>query len=310
MSIPAVEPPITGGTTGYLPGTDFGGLTGAIDDSAGSGVVIPLGQVDDAYVQWRMTDLTGWDAADLEENAETRTGADGMFDAPNYYGGRTVQVKGLIVAPDAVTLEAAMYRLVQAVPPRRLVTVRFDEATPKYVMARRSGRPMVGKVTDRTAEFDVSLLAPDPRKYAVDATSVTLSIAQPAAGLAPPWTAPVTLPARTGGSDTVVVTNSGIYETQPLIRIAGPGQDLQITNTTTGAFLAYDVLLGATDYLLVDCHAGVALLNGTAPRSPSPGSSVTERFVIVPGDNRLQLTGTATDVVVASATVQFNSAWD
>lgn len=311
MSIPAVEPPVTGGTTGYFPGTTFDGLTGVIDDSAGAGVVIPLGEVDDAYVQWRMTDLVGWDSPDLEENAEKRVGADGMFDALNYYGGRTVQVKGLIVAPDAVTLEAAMYRLIQAVPPRRLVTVRFDETTAKYVMARRSGRPLVGKVTDRTAQFDVALLAPDPRKYAVDATTASLSIAQPAAGLAPPWTPPILLPARTGGTDTATVVNTGTYESQPLIRIAGPGYGPQIFNLTTNLYLAYDVTLGVTDYLLIDCQSGACLLNGTAPRAPVSGSAVTERFVMEPGENRLQLRGTATDpVLVMTGTVEFNPAWD
>jgi hypothetical protein len=294
-----------------VPGTTFDGLTGVIDDSAGSGVVIPLGQVDDEGVEWRITDLSGWDSADLQEQAESKTGADGAFDALNYFGARIVQVKGMIVAPDAAALEAARYRLTEAVPPRRLAVLRFNETTPKYVMARRSGRLMVGDLTDNTADFDASMLAPDPRKYGVDPMSASLSIAQPAAGLAPPWTPPILLPARSGGTDTATVTNAGNYETQPLIRIAGPGQQMQIVNLTTGATLLYDLTLGAQDYLLIDCHAGVALLNGTAPRSPAPGSSVTERFVLVPGVNRLQLLGTATDAVVtASASVTFQSAWD
>lgn len=311
MSIPAVEPPIVVPPGGYPPGTSFGGLTGAIDDSAGSGVVIPLGQVDDAYVQWRMTDLNGWDSPDLEENAENRVGADGMFDAPNYYAGRTIEIKGQIIAPDAAALEAAMYRLTQAVPPRRLVTVRLDETTPKYVTARRSGRPLISKTTDRAADFDVSLLAPDPRKYGLDPVQAVLSIAQPAAGLAPPWTPPILLPDRLGGTDTVTVTNAGTYETPPLIRIAGPGSGPQLLNLTAGLYLAYDLELGVTDYLLIDCHTGAALLNGTAPRSPLPGSAITQTFMLQPGVNKLQLRGTATDpALVMTATVQINPAWD
>lgn len=294
-----------------VPGSTFEGLTGVIDDTAGSGVVIPLGQVDAFGVEWRFTDLSGWDSADLQEQAEAKTGADGAFDALNYYGARIAEVKGLIVAPDAATLEAAKYRLAQAVPPRRLVVLRFNETTPKYVMARRSGRLLTGDVTDNTADFDVSMLAPDPRKYAVDVVSVSISIPQPAAGLAPPWVPPVLLPERSAGESAVTVANTGTYETPPIIRVVGPGAGVRIANLTTGLTLAYDLTLGVTDYLLIDCAAGVALLNGVTPQSPTPGSAVTSRFMIQPGDNDLQVDGTATDpVLVATASVEFFPAWD
>lgn len=294
-----------------VPGSTFGGLTGVIDDSAGSGVVIPLGQVDDFGVEWRFTDLTGWDSADLQEQAEAKTGADGAFDAPNYYGARIVEVKGLIVAPDAAALEAAKYRLAQAVPPRRLAVLRFDETTPKYVMARRSGRLLTGNLTAKIADFDVSMLAPDPRKYGVDVITASMSIPPLPAGLAPPWTPPVLLPARDAGASTVTVTNAGIYETQPIIRVAGPGAGIRIANLTTGLTLAYDLTLATTDYLLIDCRAGIALLNGAAPQSPAAGSAVTSRFMVQPGDNDLQMSGATTDpTLVASASVQFNPAWD
>lgn len=312
MSIPAVEPPITPGTPVSLPpGARTSRLTGAIDDSAGSGVVIPLNMVDDAFVDWRMQKLEGWDSPDLEENAENRTGADGAFDADNYYGSRVVTVGGKLTAPTYEEREAAEYRLRQAVPPRgRYIRLRIDETTPKYVTGRRSGRLMISPLTETISEWEIALFAPDPRKYGVDPVQAVLSIAQPAAGLAPPWTPPILLPDRVGGTDTITVTNVGTYETQPLIRVAGPGDSPTIFNLTTGAFLAYDLTLGATDYLLVDCRTGSSLLNGTAPRSPVAGT-VTEEFMLQPGANRLQLRGTATDpTLVMTATVQINPAWD
>lgn len=313
MSIPAVEPPITPGTPVSLPpGYRTSRLTGAIDDSAGSGVVIPLNAVDDFYVDWRMQKLDGWDSPDADENAENRTGADGAFDAPNYYGARLVTVGGMFTAPDYETREAAEYRLRQAVPLRgRLIRLRIDETTPKYVLGRRSGRLKITPVDDVHTQWEATILAPDPRKYGIDPVQVTLSIAQPASGLAPPWTPPILLPDRLGGTDTVTVTNSGIYETQPLIRIPGPGSDPQILNLTTGLHLAFDLELGVTDYLLIDCHTGACLLNGVAQRSPLPGSAVVQEFMIQPGPNRLQLRGTATDpTLVMTGVVQFNPAWD
>lgn len=294
------------------PGSTTSRLTGAIDDSQGSGVVIPLNAVDDNAVDWRMQTLDGWDSADVEENAENKQGADGAFDANNYYGARLVTVGGMFTAPTYEEREAAEYRLRQAVPIRgRLVQLRIDEVVPKYVLGRRSGRLKVTPLDDVHSKWETTLLCPDPLKYGLVPVYVSLSVAPPAAGLAPPWTPPITLPARASGIDTVTVTNTGQYDTQPVVRITGPGSSIQITNQATGLTLAYDLTLGATDFLLADCHAGVALLNGTAPRSPAPGSTVTSRWVVQPGDNTLHMAATLTNPdLLPTASVQFNPAWD
>ncbi|MGH3375978.1 MAG: phage distal tail protein [Actinoallomurus sp.] len=314
MPIPAVAPPVAPGTpTSLPPGTRTSRLTGAIDDTGpgGSGLVIPLNAVDDAYVDWRMQGLDGWDSADLQELAEAKFGEDGAFDAQNFYGARTVTITGLLTAPTYEAREAAEYQLRQAVPPRRLIQLRIDETTPKYVMGRRSGRLLITPLDDVHSKWSAVILAPDPRKYGVVAAAADLAVALPPAGLAPPWTPPITLPTRVGANDTVTVTNTGSYETQPLVRLVGPGRGFEIENRATGRTLLYDLELGPTDFLLIDCHAGVALLNGVAPRSPAPGSAVTSRWVIVPGDNTIQLRGVPTDpALVATASIQFNPAWD
>lgn len=294
------------------PGSKTSKLTGAIDDSQGSGVVIPLNTVDDQSVDWRMQTLDGWDSADSEENAESKQGADGAFDASNYYGARLVTVGGVFTGPSYEEREAAEYRLRQALPIRgRLVQLRIDETTPKYVMGRRSGRVKVTPLTDVHSKWETTLLCPDPLKYGLTPVYANLSVPPPAVGLAPPWTPPVTLPSRAVGMDTVTVTNGGLYDTQPLVRITGPGKSFSLANQATGLTLLYDLELGATDFLLVDCHAGVALFNGVAPRSPAPGSAVTSRWVIQPKDNTLHIAATLTDpVLLPTASVQFNPAWD
>src|SRR5881398_3242334 len=137
------------------------------------------------------------------------------------------------------------------------------------------------------------------RKYAFDGTvQAGMSIGLPEPGLAPPWTPPVTLPDQTTTAGTATLVNTGTYETPPTIRINGPGKDLVVLHQTTGMLLSYDVNLGLTDYLLIDVAAGVALLNGVAVRSPLAGSSVTARFMAVPGENVWRLFGTATDAVL------------
>lgn len=312
MSIPAVAPPIDPGTpTSLPPGTRTSRLTGAIDDSAGSGIVIPLNRVDDAYVDWRMQTIDGWDSADLDEKAQARTGADGSWDALNYYSGRIVTVGGVLTAPTYEAREVAEEQLRQAVPPRRLVRLRIDETVPKYVMARRSGRLRIAPLDDVHSRWEATFLAPDMRKYGLDVAQADLTIALPAPGLAPPWTPPVLLPARAPGVDTATLTNTGAADTPPLIRINGPGRDLQLTHQETGLTLSYDLELDVTDFLMIDVAAGVALLNGVVVRAPRAGSSVTGQFMATPGVNTWRLTGTATDpTLVALATIQISPAWE
>jgi hypothetical protein len=306
VSIPAIEPTVTPGPDGpgLPPGTVLADITATLDD-------ITFGMVDEFGVAWRLTgDLDGWDSAGLDEGAANRTAADGVWDTPNYYGSRIVTLEGLIIAPDAAAREDAQARLSRALPARgRYVSFRVDEAIPKSISGRRSGRLMCTPSTDRVAAFSAAILAPDPRKYGTALRTADLALPAPGGGLAPPWTPPVLIPARQG-SETTVVVNAGGYETPPVIRLAGPGTDLGVANLTTGQVLSFAGEVGAGHALIVDVGAGTALLDGTADRSPLPGSALIAEFMLQRGENRLQMLGTRTDVVMsATAEVTWRDAW-
>ncbi len=276
-----------------------------------SGVSIPFNtSAGDAYgVLWRMRELEGWDSPELDEGADAKSGADGLWDVENFYGGRTLSIGGVFTAPSYEEREAAGYRLAQAVPRDRLVAFTLNETTPKWVRARRSGRLKVRPVGELHGEYSISMLAPDPLKYGGAAVTASLSVATPGAGLAPPWTPPVLVPASSSGLDQAVMTNTGIYSSPPVITIHGPGASVSVYNYATSLLLAYDLTLGASDFLTVDVAAGVALLNGTAQRPPAPGSCVTSKFVMAPGDNLIRIFGTLTEVTPPSADISFYSAW-
>lgn len=284
-------------------------LTADLVDTV-TGVEIPFnGSADDYGVTWTMAELDGWDSADLEEGAQGKAGQDGMWDTENFYGGRTISIKGKLVAPTYAAREAAGYRLSAAVPRNRMATFTMNETTPKWVNARRSGRLMKDPLTETITEFSISLLAPDPRLYGTTPVSGTITAAAAGGGLAPPWTPPVLIPASSTGPSVITLTNQGIYETPPVITFYGPGSDVSIYNYSTQLLLAYDIDLAATDYLTVDVGAGVALLNGTAPRPPTTSSCVTSKFLLEPGDNLLKIFGTLTAATPPSAGISFYSAW-
>jgi hypothetical protein len=311
MPIPAITPPPPPPERGYEPGTVFTDQTAVLDDSKGSGVVITFGKADENRVGWRYTELPGWDSADLAEAAENKTGADGMWNSPNFYGGRQVGINGLMQAPSAAALDAAMERLEQAIPPRdRLVTLTVNETTPKQVTARRSGRLMMSKLTDVTAQFSIALLALDARKYGVDEQSAAGSLGAPGGGVPLPLALPMVLPSREAGGEFFSVVNAGTYETPPLIRIVGPGRDLGIANLTTGQSLSYPFELFTGDEMVIDTDAGAAQLNGTTYRAPASGSTVTSRFLLPRGTSQMQFLGSRTQVTVTPLlTMTWRPAW-
>lgn len=282
-------------------------LTGVLDTE---GVAIPLSSGVDTYgVDWRLQNDAGWDSPDLEEVAQERSGADGLWDDEPFYGGRTLTLEGKLFAPTYEAREAAGYRLVEAVPRDRLVQVTVNEITPKWVWARRSGRLMIRKLTDVISEFSISMLAPDPRKYGGAYTAATISVAPSGGGLAPPWTPPILIPAPATGPSQTTLTNAGGYNTPPTIIIHGPGSGISIFNYSTSLLLAFDLTLAAGDYLAVDVAGGTALLNGSAPRAPATGSCVISDFLMAKGDNALQIFGTLTTATPPSADISFYSAW-
>ena len=291
--------------------TTFTDQAAVLDDSAGSGVIITLGATDEQGVEWRYTGLTGWDSPDLGETAENRTGADGAWDTLNYYSGRQVSIDGLIQARTAAGLDAAMDRLAQAIPARdRLITFTVNESTAKQISARRSGRLMTDKLTDVTAEYSISLLAPDPRKYEVDAQTVLASLGDVEGGVTLPTVLPLVLPPRDPGGVFFTAVNAGTYDTPPRIRIAGPGRNLGVANLTTGQALVYPFELLTGDELVIDTNVGTATINGTAYRAPSAGSTVVARFLLPPGTNNLQMLGTRTVAgLTPLLTMTWRSAW-
>lgn len=276
------------------------------------GVEIPLNSGPDDYgVDWRLAELEGWDSPDLDESADQRSGMDGLWAGDNFYGGRTITLKGVFTAPDYEGREAAEYRLRKAVDHRLYATFVVNETSPKRVSARRAGRLMVRPLTELTSEYSASLLALDPRKYGLSLSGGTITGPAPGGGLAPPWTPPVTITPNTSGATQITLTNSGDYDSPIATVIRGPSPTsggVAVYSYATGRQLLWDLTLGAADYIVIDPWAGTALLNGTAPRYPAAGSCVLSDWLAVPGDNLIRIVANQSSTP-PSADLSIYSAW-
>jgi hypothetical protein len=201
------------------------------------------GAADADGVEWLVEDLEGWDdGVDVRSATAPRPGQDGVWIGDAWYGARLLVMKGAAFAPSKAAVYAAKDLLIERVNLLRssaVLTVNEDQV--RRALVRRVDRPLV-RVEGNDVIFSIALLAPDPRKYAVDES--TLSVAE-------------------GGSD--VAGNDGNVATLPAATIAGP---VDTPTVSLGADdLTFDVALDAGETLSIDFDLHTATVDGTSVRS-------------------------------------------
>ncbi|MCA1841914.1 MAG: phage tail family protein [Actinobacteria bacterium] len=230
---------------------------------------VQFGAVDEAGVAWRVgaEGLQGWDSAEVRAEMAQREGDHGAWPAPVWLGERPVTVAGTITAPDRDALDAAIEALLEAAALDDTVLV-VHEAVAKQATVRRSGKPLVQRLTDRVASFSVMMTAADPRRYGTTLHSQVTMLPSSSGGLAVPITPPFTVTATVTSGDITAV-NDGSFGTRPVFLVAGPVQQPRVvTQYPDGTIrvLAYSQNLASGDQLVIDTDAHTAILGGTATR--------------------------------------------
>lgn len=245
---------------GFTPGQALGGI------QVGLGAV-QLGQVDGAGVAWSVQTLEGWDSAEVRTQMTQREADHGAWQGPVYLGERVITIAGTLAAPDAPSLDTAIEQLLAAVSLTDTTLVVY-ETIPKQTTVRRSGKPLVTRVTDRIATYSVLVTAGDPRRYATVQGSGSTGLPYTTGGLSFPAAPPLTLSAVTVAGE-IDVLNEGTFPTRMVLSIAGPVTQPQITTLYPDGstdLLSYSDTLGAGDVLVIDTDARTAILNGVVSR--------------------------------------------
>jgi hypothetical protein len=131
---------------------------------------------------------------------------------------------------------------------------------------------------------------------AVQSPAVGLSTVAPGVGF------PLTFNVAFGASssNSVQVTNGGLYDAAPVYKITGPVTSPKIINAVTGQFLQLNIALGAGDVLVVDTQNKVVRLNGVNRNNTvAPGS---RWFLLPPGTSTLQFASTDGTAVAGTLT--------
>ena len=265
-----------------------------------------LGQVDDAGVHWHCATLDGWEGPDVRQTLTEREADHGAYAGPVYLAERVVTLAGKAVCPDYASTYSAIEQ-VKTAAALTDTTLTVYETVARQATVRRSGKPLAQRLTDRVVDWSIQVTAADPRLYAVGESSTVLSLPLVSGGLVLPLTFPMSIPATVAISDTTL-RNEGTIETRPVITIAGPVSQPQVTVTGPDGVartLLYSGDIAAGDTLVLDTDARTVLYNGLANRR----ALLTGPWAgLPPGDSGVAFRAGAYSAA-ATCTITYRSAW-
>lgn len=259
---------------------------------------IPLNTRDETTgVEWIVTREDGWwSAPERRLNHAEVPYADGALRTRSFVRPRTVTLEGAIIAPDRARLEQALSQFAGICSTGGLEV--FSDGT-LSAMVEFGSRPNLERYANYCAAYQITLVAPDPRKYgAIEAFSTPLAAATGGLNWADPgglnWADPAGLDWGTVTSTgTVVLSNHGTAEAWPVFSIyAGTGSvtNPKIRSVTQGREISYGGTLSSSTSLTltVDPLARSVVANGTVDQrallssaqwfSIPPGSDITVSY--------------------------------
>ncbi len=263
---------------------------------------------DEFGVEWGLTGLDGWFdgwESGTGTGVQQRTAADGSWVTDLFAGPRLIHIDGSINAESWDAVTRAWDRLLAQVPFRKpepmVVSTGEGTVADQTADIRQEGKPILRDRFATRATFSLSLLAPDPRKYANALQTLNLVLPSSTGGLVWPVTYPVTWSGVTTNS-TATVMNAGTWDSPPLLTVTGPCPPCRITNLTTGQSLRVLEAVPAGQSLVIDVAAGTATVGGQSRRV------LGSWWHLAPGENTIAFSADGYDAA-AGLSVAFRSAW-
>lgn len=127
------------------------------------------GDPDGDNIEWHVDEVEGWDSPEVELETAPLGPADGVAVTRHRFNGRPILIKGRAAGPNKGTIEAVRERLGQLAGysgQEKLLVVHGNQDMQAMVLrAERVRARHVEGSGRRVVDFEIPLLAPDPRKY-------------------------------------------------------------------------------------------------------------------------------------------------
>lgn len=265
-------------------------------------LVVVHNYVDDNQVRWGIEDIEGLDGLGDTGTVEQYPADPGGWPLPAVHTPREVTVVGWLVSPHWSFTTTAIEQIKAALPLSTLgdLTVSITGDRDRLLRVRQQGKPLF-KRDGRFCNYNLSLVAPDPRVYATELTVVSTGLPSSSGGLTLPFSLPTPIAATTV-SGVLTVVNEGNMATRPLLRVSGPCPPFTLTHHS-GRTLSYPYAVAAGRFIELDTATRVAREDGTAVR-PVSGAW----FDYSPGMNTVAFAASSYDAG-ALLTSTHRSAW-
>ncbi len=270
--------------------------------------------LDDHGVEWIVDSEQGWSSSPpIRPTSDDKSGADGSWSGPGFYGARVVELSGVAIAADRLSMLRAKDRIKAAVQPRTPMTLTVAEAhLTRIAQVRLSDAVEITDAGARAFRWSLAVSAADPRRYGASVVAQWTGLpATSTSGRTYPRTYPVLYGgSSSGGSGSVYIVQEGDYDQTPAtVTFAGPVSSPQVAHAESGRSLTFAITLGDDETLAVDLGKRTAMLNGSASRI-STITAASAWFMLAPGTNELQFRGQQeSGSTTPLMTVTAQSAW-
>lgn len=215
-------------------------------------------------VNWYVTAMEGWDAPNIRQSFAAPASQHGAVALESMLDTRSLVLRGIVKAPTEETFWGA-YNYLSGLPSLWVpIPLVVHESTPKQSNVIRGGLVRQNLVGVRAFEFEIPLIAQDPRKYATADTEVVID---------------------PGSSATL--TNNGQFATNPVVEVVSSGTVI-LTNTTTGQQIATASLPSGA---VIDFHRHSIVSGGLNLYSTLVPASMW--WSLQPGANNISNSGSA-----------------
>lgn len=242
-----------------------------------------------------------------------RPNRDGVIAGADYLGGKLLTFELAVVGASPADCEQLAAALATAFAPSRFDVPLDARVTGTPAEYRLIGRPRGAEVVlggpnelygGHVAYVQCRFVATDPIRYALDESSLALTLDTLNGGLTYPVEYPIVYGSG-GGAGQGDAVNIGSADVDWTAQFAGPLVNPRLEHINSGRFFRVAASIAAGQSVTLDSRHGAVLLNGTTPRPAwaAPGSSW---FRLATGSNLLRFNA---DSGSGSCTVVWRSGW-
>jgi phage-related protein len=231
------------------------------------------------------------------QTEEELDGLDGSIDIEVRYAPRLIEHEVMLLAVDEAEYQTRLQQIAKLLNARTGVKPLIrDRMTGKRWMAKYNGRIPIEKIAS-LGQFTIPYKAFCPFAESVTDSTTPLAYGQGYSyGMGLRYGGPAVFPVAASPT-SLIVYQAGTHEAYPVIRLAGSGSNITISNTTTGETLTINQTISGSDVIEINCAPleqavrknGNSSLNGVSGKFPR----------LAEGDNSITISGTGLDMTVS-----------